>query len=292
MTALLPGATIGILGGGQLAQMMTLEAKRMGYRVAVLDPNPDASASVLADFAVQGRLDDLEAAHQVARVSDIITLDTEHIPAAILSELETLVPVQPTSATMAIVQDRLAQRRFLAERGLPQTAFAAFDDEHSLVTASQRVGFPCIMKTRFSGYDGKGQVRIGDENELVGAWERLKRQPALLEAVVDFRCEISVVLGRDARGTVARFPIAENLHKNHILHTTIAPARVTEKETKQAAQIAVDTATALHYVGVMAVEMFLTSDGQTLVNEIAPRTHNSGHFTYGACATSQFEQHI
>lgn len=292
MSAVPPGATIGIIGGGQLARMTALEARRMGYRIAVLDPDPDCPAAQVADVAVCGALDDETAAERLARQSAVVTIDTEHVPAEVLERIGTLTLVRPAAGVLRLVQDRLQQRRFLAAQGVPQTPWAPIEDDASLLAAADAVGFPCVLKTRRSGYDGKGQSRAARPSELRDAWQALARSPAVVESHVDFEREISVVLARDVGGRLVFYPVAENTHRRHVLHVTRVPARISSGLAAQALSVAARIAGALEYVGVMAVELFVTRQEQLLVNEIAPRTHNSGHFSFGACATSQFEQHV
>lgn len=292
MTKVFPGGTIGILGGGQLARMLSLEARRMGYRVAVLDPTSGGPAAQVADLQVTGAFDDADAAQELAQHSDVITLDTEHIPATLLDRLEATKPVRPSARILRIIQDRLEQRRFLQARGAPQPRHAPVDDPDSLRAAAAAVGFPAVLKTRRSGYDGKGQARVASAGELTGAWERIGRAPAVLESFVDFEREVSVLLARDLEGNVCFYPVTENEHRRHILHTSRAPARISAELASEAQALGGGIAASLGHVGVMAVELFVTRGGELLVNEIAPRTHNSGHYTFGACATSQFEQHV
>ena len=292
MNVVWPGGTIGIIGGGQLARMLALEARRMGYRIAILDPEPEGPAAQVADICVTGAFDNLEAAETLAEHSDVITLDTEHVPAELLERLETMKPVRPSANVLRIVQDRLEQRRFLEAQGVPQARNAPVSDAESLRAAASVVGFPCVLKTRRSGYDGKGQARVGRVDELDDAWRALGEAPALIESFVDFEKEISVLLARDLDGNVRFHPIAENTHRRHILHTSRVPARISAELVSQAEKLGARIASALEYVGMMAVELFVTREGGLLVNEIAPRTHNSGHYTFGACATSQFEQHV
>jgi len=287
-----PGGTIGIIGGGQLARMMALEARRMGYRVAVLDPEPEGPAAQVADICVTGAFDNLEAAKTLAAHSDVITLDTEHVPAELLEQLETMKPVRPSASVLRIVQDRCEQRRFLEAQRVPQPRNVAVSDAESLRAAATVVGFPCVLKTRRSGYDGKGQARVGCVDELEHAWRALGQPPALVESFVDFEKEISVLLARDLDGNVRFYPIVENTHRRHILHTSRVPARIPAELVSQAEQLGARIASSLGHVGIMAIELFVTREGDLLVNEIAPRTHNSGHYTFGACATSQFEQHV
>jgi 5-(carboxyamino)imidazole ribonucleotide synthase len=271
--------------------MMALEARRMGYRIAVLDPDPEGPAAQIADHCEQGAFDDAEAAIRLAERSDVLTLDTEHIPAELLEKLEAIAPVRPNASILRIVQDRLEQRRFLDSHRLPQTAHESVLDEKSLRAATEAVGFPSILKTRRSGYDGKGQARLESEAHLAAAWHGVNA-PAMLEAFVDFEKEIAVVLARDLRGNVSYYEIPENTHERHILHTSRIPARIPKDTAERARHLGKRIADALGHVGVMAIEMFVTRGQELLVNEIAPRTHNSGHYTFGACVTSQFEQHV
>ena len=289
MTPLLPGATIGVLGGGQLGRMMALAARRMGYRVVVLDPSARCPTAQVADGVVVGALDDLAAAKHLAAQVDVITLDTEHVPADLLDALEPIAPVRPNAKVLRTIQDRLVQKQFLDRLGLPQATWAPADD---LEAALAKVGRPAILKVRRAGYDGKGQARVEPGVDPAAALATLRGEPAVAEALVRFAREVSVVLARGTGGEIRIFPIAENVHRRHVLHTTRAPAPMPAAQRARAEGIAVVIAEALEHVGVLAVEMFELPDGQLLVNELAPRTHNSGHYTYGACATSQFEQHV
>lgn len=291
MTRFGPGATVGILGGGQLARMLALEARRMGYRIAVLDAEPGGPAAQVADLQVTGAIDDLEAAERLARQSDVLTLDTEHVPAELLERLEVIKPLRPSAGVLRIVQDRLEQRRFLEAQGAPQVRYAPVLDAGSLRAAAAQVGFPSVLKTRRSGYDGKGQVRVTHEGELAAAWASLG-VPSIMESFIDFEKEISVLLARDLDGNIRFFPIAENVHRRHVLHTSRVPARISAGLASSAQELGAGIASAIGHVGMMAIELFVTRDGRLLVNELAPRTHNSGHYTFGACATSQFEQHV
>ena len=288
---LLPGATVGVLGGGQLGRMLAMEARRMGYRVRALDPDADACAAPFAQL-VQARLDDVDAALELAAHCDVLTIETEHVPAAVLAQVETVREVHPTSMLLGTVQDRLRQRQFLTRHGLPQTRWAPVDDLAGLDRALATVGRPAVLKTRTEGYDGKGQVRIDRAEDASTAWAALGAAPAVLEAWVGFEREISVILARGHAGDIALYPVAENEHRHHVLHITRAPARIPAALARRARDLGAAVAEALGHVGGMAVEMFLLPDGELLVNEIAPRTHNSGHYTFGGCATSQFEQHL
>ncbi len=292
MKTLHPGATIGVLGGGQLARMLAMEARRMGYHVGVVDPDETGPGAQLADFCVVGQLNDTQAAMNLARRCDVLTLDTEHVPAALLEELETVVPVRPGAQVLAVIQDRARQRAFLSELGIPQPVFAYVTDEASLKAAALEVGFPAVLKTTHSGYDGKGQARVESAEGLAEAWQRLGRRSAILERFVDFEREVSLLLARDHQGQLVYYPVADNEHRQHVLRTSVVPARLSSHVVEQAQQFGETIATTFDYQGVMAVEFFLTRDHQLLANEIAPRTHNSGHYTFGACVTSQFEQHV
>ncbi|MEM7435424.1 MAG: 5-(carboxyamino)imidazole ribonucleotide synthase [Myxococcota bacterium] len=291
MSAFYPGSTVGVIGGGQLARMMFLEARRMGHRTAVLSPEGESAAPV-ADEWVQGPLDDLEAAQRLTALSDVVTLDTEHVPASLLSELERSGTVRPSSAVLRTIQDRQAQRRFLEEIGAPQPVCKSVDSLATLREQVAAVGVPCVLKTRRAGYDGKGQTVIRDEDDADAAWAAVGENPAMLEAFVPFDMEISVLLARRPSGEIRFYPVAHNVHQRHILHTTVAPAPISDSLVDEAKSIATNIAQNLDHVGMMAVEMFVVEGSTLLVNEIAPRPHNSGHYTFGACATSQFEQHV
>ncbi len=292
MTTVFPGGAIGILGGGQLGRMLAMEARRMEYRVGILDPVPNCPASQVANFHIQASLGSVEVALKLAAEVDVVTLETELVPFEVLTEIERIKPVRPSPEVIRIIQDRLLQKEFIGRHGFPQTRYAPVYDDESLKKASSTVGFPGILKSCRGGYDGKGQVRVERDPELADAWNQIGRMRAVLESVVPFRAELSVVLARGASGEVRIYPLAENVHRRHILHTSRAPAPVADTVRKRAEEIAVGIAEALGHWGVMAVEMFLLEDDSVLVNEIAPRTHNSGHYTFGACVTSQFEQHI
>ena len=288
---ILPGATLGILGGGQLGRMIAIVARRMGYRTIVLDPTPQCPAAQVADKHIQASVDDLKAAVELAKLCDVVTLEWELIPFDVLEAVERIKPLSPSSSVLRVIQDRLTQKEFLARNGIPQAPFAAVSDPEDLDDAADELGYPCILKRRRAGYDGKGQFRLASRFDHEGAMETLKA-PCVLEAKINFKSEISVILARDAKGSVSFFPIAENVHRDGVLHVTAAPARVSAAIAGKAEALAAKIARALGHVGVMAVEMFALKDGRLLVNEIAPRVHNSGHYTQGACVTSQFEQHV
>jgi 5-(carboxyamino)imidazole ribonucleotide synthase len=292
MKALLPGATIGIIGGGQLARMMTLEARRMGYRVSVLSPDRLDPSVSLADHWVEGELDDVEAAEKLAKISDVVTVDTEHVPASMLSQLERLVAVRPSASVLRTVQDRRVQRDFLDEVQVAQPRWSPVHGPGELEAAASEVGFPCVLKRAHAGYDGKGQRIISGASQLAGAWDSIGGGPAIVEEFVRFDCEVSVLLARNPAGEVRFYPLAHNTHRNHVLRTTVAPAPVGAEVARDGFELAATIANALDHIGMMAVEMYLVGGKTLLVNEIAPRPHNSGHYTFGACVTSQFEQHV
>ncbi|MGB5811266.1 MAG: 5-(carboxyamino)imidazole ribonucleotide synthase [Polyangiales bacterium] len=292
MTALLPGATLGIIGGGQLARMMILEARTMGYRTCVLSPSHDDPAVSVADEWVVGALDDARAAARLARCSDVVTMDTEHVPADVLRRIEDQVLVRPSPSVFETVQDRRAQRAFLDRVGIPQPRCVPIRSIESLREEAAALGFSAVLKSSHAGYDGRGQAVIRGSQDLASAWEKVGRRPAVLEEWVDFDFEISVLLARNPAGEVRFYPLALNAHRHQVLRTTMAPAPVGRGVETEVREIAERIAGALDHVGMMAVEMFVVDGSSILVNEIAPRPHNSGHFTFGACVTSQFEQHV
>ncbi len=286
----LPGATLGILGGGQLGRMIALEAKRMGYRCGVLDPAEHGPCAQVADFHVRAQVGDAAAARELARRCDAVTLEWELIPLGVLEAVARAAPLFPGASVLENLQDRLAQRRFLEKNGFPQTRFWAVAGREDLSAAVRQAGLPCVVKRRRHGYDGKGQFWLRVPRDLDGAAEVLE-DACVLEAAVPFAREVSAIVVRGQTGELRAYPVAENLHRNGILHATFAPARVPAGTARRAVALASGIAKALGHVGVLAVELFELPGGRLLVNEIAPRVHNSGHFTWGACKTSQFEQH-
>ena len=272
--------------------MLATAGQALGYRFISWDPLPDGPAQQVCDDSVVAAFDDAAAAARFAKACDLITFEWENVPAELAERLQAKIPVRPDPSVLRIVQDRLVQRDFLKKHGFPQTEYRNVNDRPGLEKAFQEIGAPCILKARRLGYDGKGQARLSGPRELHSIREPLKH---ILERHVPFIKEVSVILARAQDGRTAVYPIAENVHKNGILHTTLAPARIPAGVEKTASALAVAVASKLRHVGVMAVEMFwLGGDGkgQLLINEIAPRVHNSGHYTWGACRTSQFEQHI
>jgi 5-(carboxyamino)imidazole ribonucleotide synthase len=287
---LAPGATIGILGGGQLGRMTALAAARLGYRCHVFASEPDSpaaqvcAATTVADFA------DRAALARFAGAVDIATFEFENIPAAAVRTVAALTLVLPRPEILEITQHRLREKDFLRSIGIATTAYREIADLAALRRAMQDFGFPAVLKCVRLGYDGRGQVTLHPETPLDEAWRRIGGEIGILEAFVDFACEISVVLARGGDGRWAAYPPVENRHLNHVLDTTVAPAPIAAETAMRAAAIARDIAERLDLVGVLAVEMFLTGSGDILVNELAPRPHNSGHWTIDACVTSQFEQ--
>src|SRR5690242_2652710 len=287
---LAPGATIGILGGGQLGRMTALAAASLGYRCHVFADEPDSPASQVCAAATVAEFTDREALERFAGVIDIATCEFENVPAASVHHVAAFKPVHPGPEILEIAQNRLREKDFLRSIGVDTTAYREISDATALVRAMRDFGFPAVLKTVRLGYDGKGQVRLTPEIAAEEAWRRMGGEIGILEGFVDFSCEISVIVARSASGAWATYPPVENQHVNHILDTTIAPAPIPSETAMRAEAIARHVAEELDLVGVLAVEMFVTESGAILVNEIAPRPHNSGHWTIDACFTGQFEQ--
>jgi len=289
---LLPGSTIGMLGGGQLGRMFTIAARTLGYKVIVLEPDPHSPAGQLADQHIKATYHDEQALTQFGQQCDVITTEFENIPAQTLEFLTQFCPVHPSASAVQVAQDRIVEKEFVRSCGLSPVPFAAIRKLEDIPSACQQITFPAILKTARLGYDGKGQITVNNPAEVEQAFQQLKAVDCVLEQRVDLEKEISVVLARSVSGDMQCFPIAENLHRDGILHQTIAPARISEALAEQAKQAASSMAAKLEFVGVMAVEFFVTRQGELLINEMAPRTHNSGHYTLDACMTSQFEQQV
>jgi 5-(carboxyamino)imidazole ribonucleotide synthase len=289
---ILPGATIGVLGGGQLGRMFAMAARRLGYRIHVYSPETDTPAGQLADKEVAAPYHDLDRIGHFARGVDVVTFEFENVPAATADAAAAFAPVRPAGAVLHIAQQRAREKAFLAERGFPVTPFASIRDEGDLETAIRAVGTPAVLKTASFGYDGKGQVKVTTPANVRAAWTRMRRREAVLERFIPFEREVSIIVGRGVGGWVVSFGLIENTHANHILDTSLAPAGVRPAIEARAAEIAHGVAEALDLVGVLCVEFFLTTRGELLINELAPRPHNSGHLTMDASMTSQFEQHV
>jgi 5-(carboxyamino)imidazole ribonucleotide synthase len=288
----LPGATIGVLGSGQLGRMLALAARRMGYRVHTLSPGVDTPTGQVADLEVSAEYDDIDAIRAFARGVDVMTFEFENVPTDAADAAAEIVAVRPGGSALHITQQRAREKAFLADRGYPVTAFAKAQSLDELAVGLGGVGLPAIVKTAAFGYDGKGQHRLDRIEDAERVWGLVGRQEAIIERVVDFTHEISVVAARGLDGQFAHFGAVENQHHNHILDVSVAPARIAEGLAGEAVHLAHRVLDDLGYVGVLCVEFFVTADGRLLVNEIAPRPHNSGHFTIDACVTSQFEQQV
>jgi 5-(carboxyamino)imidazole ribonucleotide synthase len=289
---LLPGGTIGILGGGQLGRMSAIAARRMGYKVRTFDPSPGACAAGIADEHITAEWSDTAALTRFAQGCGRITLEFENIPPATVEFVAQSVPCHPSAKVLAICQNRRREKEFLRASGIPCANFAVVSSFAELQAAVQSVGFPCVLKTADFGYDGKGQVKLPTAAEdLSAAWTKIGGAVGVLEAWVPFQMEISVLVARTIDGRTAVYDPAENIHRNHILHLSISPARISEATAVEARALALSIAEKIQLVGLLAVEMFV-KDGRIVVNELAPRPHNSGHQTFDANETSQFEQHI
>jgi 5-(carboxyamino)imidazole ribonucleotide synthase len=287
-----PGATIGILGGGQLGRMLAQAAARLGFKCHVFAPNPESPAFDVVHRVICADYADTQALDRFASDVDLVTYEFENVPAETAAFLAARVPVRPEPKVLAITQDRLAEKNFVSGLGIATAAFAAADGPADLTAALKAIGLPAVLKTRRFGYDGKGQAMIGEPKSAETAWRAVGAQPAILEAFVPFACEVSVVAARTRDGAVECFDVTENEHQNHILKMSRVPARVSAHAASEALGIAEKIADEFDYVGVLAVEMFVLGDGPVLVNEIAPRVHNSGHWTLDGASVSQFEQHI
>lgn len=287
-----PGGTIGILGGGQLGRMLALASARLGLKTHVYCHDAHAPAFQVADKHTIGEFGDLAAISKFAAACDVVTFEFENVPAATVEHIAELTPISPNATALRITQDRFEEKRFIKSLGLQTAGFAEVNSEAGARAALELVGGNGIMKTRRMGYDGKGQARVSSADEAAMAIKSFRLAPSILEAFVDFSFEASVVAARGIDGSFAAFDPPENSHENHILRRSIVPGRLSETQAIEAKSIARAISQTLDYVGVLAVELFVCKDGSLLVNEIAPRVHNSGHWTLEACAVSQFEQHI
>ena len=290
--AILPGATIGVLGGGQLGRMFAIAARRLGYRVHTLAPEDDTPTGQIADVEINAAYDDLDAVRAFAKGVDVVTFEFENVSAAATAAAEEHAIVRPNGRALFIAQHRIREKSFLADRGLPVTPFAPVRSEDDLRAAVAAIGCPAVLKTASFGYDGKGQVPVAKAADAPGAWQAIGRQEAILEAFIDLDREISVVAARGVDGAVSHFDAIENAHRHHILDVSVAPAAVTPEISAKAIDVTRAVLEALDYVGVMCVEFFVARDGRLFINELAPRPHNSGHLTFDACRTSQFEQQL
>ena len=288
-----PGSTIGILGGGQLGRMLALAAARLGFDVAILEPEPNSPAGRVSARAITTAYDDPDGLARLAACSDVITYEFENVPAATVARLIALnAAVAPDARALETAQDRVVEKSFLNSVGVATVAFAVVDSAADIGPALVRLGAPALLKTRREGYDGKGQVWVRDASEADAGFTAIGAKPAILEAKAAFVRELSVIAARGRDGRTVSYPLSDNLHENGVLRRTLSPA-VTSAETEAAAAaIAATILGELNYIGVMGIELFELADGSLLVNEIAPRVHNTGHWTQDGCEVDQFEQHI
>jgi len=287
-----PGAALGVLGSGQLGRMFALAARRMGYRVHTFSPEEDTPTGQVADVEVVADYEDLDALRAFARHVDVVTFEFENVPLVAVDAVEELVPVRPCGGALHIAQQRAREKQFLADRGFPTAPFANAASLDELWDAVARLGTPTVIKTAAFGYDGKGQHKVTTPADIEHVWTAIGHQEAVVEKWVTLQAEVSVVGARGVSGEIVLYPLFENRHRDHILDVTTAPAAVSPPVALRAAEITREILDELHYVGVLCVEFFVDASGQLLVNELAPRPHNSGHLTCDAAATSQFEQQV
>ena len=288
-----PGSTIGIVGGGQLGRMLAMAAARLGFRVAVLAREADSPAGQVSAVEIVGEYSDPDAVGRLAALADVLTFEFENVSAAALAAAERAgAPIAPPDRALAVSQDRVDEKTFLNTRGLPTTPFAPITGAADIAPALERLGAPALLKTRREGYDGKGQAWVKSAGEADAAFAAIGARPSILEARAEFVRELSVIAARGRDGEVAAYPVGENRHEHGVLRTTTAPAAVTLALQAEALRIATTVLEALDYVGVIGVELFELAEGRLLVNEFAPRVHNTGHWTLDGCEVDQFEQHI
>jgi len=289
---ILPGQTIGIIGGGQLGRMMALSAKEMGYKIAVLDPTPNSPCGQVSDIEITAEYSNIEAIKQLATVSDVITYEFENIDVNALEYLDEHSYLPQGSELLKLTRNRLTEKTAIQNLGIKVAPFRLVENEEQFSEAVTKIGLPAVLKTTTGGYDGKGQVVIRSEEDFVEALELVKKQQCILEGWVPFEKELSIIVARNSNGEVNTFPIAENVHINQILHTSSVPANTSKLVIETAENYAKKVASSFHLVGVLAIELFVTEDEQVYINELAPRPHNTGHYTMEAVETSQFKQHI
>lgn len=285
------GKTIGIIGGGQLGQMLTFAAKQAGMRVVILDPNPDCSAAQAADSSIVAEYSDKKAIEELARRSDVLTYEFENVDLEALEDVSDKVLIPQGTELLRITKDRLREKTFLKEHGLQVAPFAAVSCKEDLVSAIEEIGYPSVLKTCEGGYDGKSQLVLHTREDLKNADELLEQGRCILEGWVEFSMECSVMVARNMDGAISVFPVSENIHRNQILHESIVPARMSGELQSNAKKMAEKIADSLNLCGILGVEMFVGSDGRLYVNELAPRPHNSGHYSIEACNFSQFAVH-
>ncbi len=292
MKQILPNSTLGIFGSGQLGRMLAIEARKMGYRVHTFSPGKDTPTGQIADLEISASYDDLDAVRGFAKAVDVVTFEFENVPSATVEAASEFVDVHPKGEILHTTQNRLREKTFLSENGFPIAPFRKIKSIEDLRDAAENIGLPAVLKTAGFGYDGKGQQKINGNEDIEGAFAAMSGREAVFEGFIDFAKEVSVVCTRGLDGTFAHYGVIENDHSNHILDVSFAPAVVSEKVFMEAVEIARNIAEKFGYVGTMCVEFFVTADDQLIVNEIAPRPHNSGHLTFGPCVTSQFEQQL
>jgi 5-(carboxyamino)imidazole ribonucleotide synthase len=289
---ILPGATIGVLGSGQLGRMFALAARRMDYRVHVLSPEEDTPTGQVADLEFVAPYDDLDAVAAFAGGVDVVTFEFENVPAATAEVAATFAPVRPSGGALHVAQQRAREKGYLADRGFPVTPFAKIQSEADLEAALASIGTPAVLKTASFGYDGKGQTKVTNPDAARAAWASMGKREAVLERFITFEREVSTIVARGVNGWISNFALIENAHANHILDLSVYPAGVPPAVEARATEIARGVVESLDLIGVLCIEFFLTHEGELLINELAPRPHNSGHLTIDACMTSQFEQHV
>jgi 5-(carboxyamino)imidazole ribonucleotide synthase len=287
-----PGAALGVLGSGQLGRMFTIAARRMGYRVHTFSPEEDTPTGQVADVEVTAEYDDIDALRAFAGQVDVVTFEFENVPIEAVDAIEALAPVRPSGVALHTAQQRAREKTFLADGGFPTAPFARAASLDELWDAVARVGTPAVIKTAAFGYDGKGQHKVTTPADVEHIWSAIGQQEAVVEKFISLQAEISVIAARGLDGAVVEYPAFENRHRNHILDVTTAPALIPAAVASDAREITRAILTELQYVGVLCVEFFLSTDGELLVNELAPRPHNSGHLTFDAAVTSQFEQQV
>ena len=288
----LPGATIGVMGGGQLGRMFAMAARRMGYRVQIFTPEENSPAGQFADLTRIAEFHDEAAVRRFAAEVDVVTFEFENIPLETIEWCAHERDVRPAGAILHLAQNRVREKNFMADAGIPIAPFKAVRSAHELESAIEQIGRPAILKTAAFGYDGKGQQTITAREDFDEIWDATSSDEMVLEGMIDFEKEISVIVARGVDGAMEAFPVCENLHHNHILDFTLVPARLSAKVETEAAELACAIAEKIELIGLLAVEMFLKKNGELIVNELAPRPHNSGHWTIEACTTSQFEQQV
>ena len=292
MKVIAPGAALGVLGSGQLGRMFCIAARRMGYRVHTFSPEEDTPTGQVADVEVTADYEDVDALRAFAGSVDVVTFEFENVPIEAVDAIESLAPVRPSGAALHTTQQRAREKMFLADHGFPTPAFARADTRDELWDAVARIGTPAVIKTAAFGYDGKGQHKVTTPADVAHIWDAIGHQEAVVEKFISLQAEISIIGARGMDGAIVEYPAFENRHRNHILDLTTAPASIPVQVASRAVEITRAILEQLQYVGVLCVEFFVSTDGELLVNELAPRPHNSGHLTFDAAVTSQFEQQV